>query len=55
MRRMGQNCDKMSVFEFIEKFGYQLFLNLDRNQSLDCFLSSCTNLMFVKNLVPETR
>ena len=41
---MEQKCDKMSAFGFIEKFGYQLF----HNQSLNYFLSSCTNPMFRK-------
>ena len=52
---MDQKCDKMSVFKFIEKHAYELLLNLGHNQSLYYFLSSCTNLMFKKNLVPETR
>ena len=55
MSRMDQKCDKMSVFKFIEKHAYELLLNLGHNQSLYYFLSSCTNLMFKKNLVPETR
>ena len=30
MGRMGQRCNKMRFFEFIEKFGYYLILRLDK-------------------------
>ena len=33
MGRTGQRCDKIRIFEFIETFGYYLFLNLDYNES----------------------
>ena len=55
MRKLGQKCNKIRVFEFIKKFGYYLFLNFGHNQSLYYSLSSYINPMPGKKLVPETR
>ena len=51
--KIGEMSQKIGFFEFKEKFGQKFSLNLSYNENLSCFLCSCTNSIFEKNLVPE--
>ena len=53
MGNMGKKWSRLGLFEFIEEFGHYFFLNFVYNESLYCFLNSCTNPIFAKNPVPE--
>ena len=44
---------KIGFYEFSGKLSNQLFLNLVYKESLYYLLYSCTNPIFVENLVPE--
>ena len=51
--KIGEMSQKIGFFEFKEKFGQKFSLNLSYNENLSCFLCSCTNSIFGKNVVPE--
>ena len=48
-----KNGPETGFFEFIEKFGYQLLLDLFFNENLYCLLCSSTDPIFEKIFVPE--
>ena len=55
-KKWAKNRPKVGLFEFKEKkVSYQFFLNLFYNENLHYLLCSCTNRLFRKNVIPETK